>query len=351
MFLALKEIKKEKLRSGAIITMIVLICYLIFILTSLSLGLARQNTAAIKSWHVQRFALNSNANTDMRQSFLNDDQLGQLTNNEAVLGQGSVVAKAAGKEKLSAVFVGLKSNQFIAKNLQLTSGHPVRHAHEVVVDDAFHDKGYRLGSHLRLNDQKQRYTIVGFTKNAKLNIAPIVYGQLSTWKTMRGFEHGPSASAIVSKKASYRAQTAGVTTYSTKQIINKLPGYQAQNTTFILMIAFLMVISLIIIAVFLYILTMQKMPNYAVLRAQGIPSKVLVNATISQSVLLVIFGLVIGSLLTAGTAFAMPAAVPMAFDVPMLAVVGLGLVLMALLGSLVPVRSVLRVDPVSVIGG
>lgn len=53
MFLALKEIKKEKLRSGAIITMIVLICYLIFILTSLSLGLARQNTAAIKSWHVQ----------------------------------------------------------------------------------------------------------------------------------------------------------------------------------------------------------------------------------------------------------------------------------------------------------
>ncbi len=46
MFLALKEIKKEKLRSGLIIFMIVLIGYLIFILTSLALGLAQQNTDA-----------------------------------------------------------------------------------------------------------------------------------------------------------------------------------------------------------------------------------------------------------------------------------------------------------------
>ncbi len=44
MFLALREIKKEKLRSGLIIAMIVLISYLIFILTSLALGLARENT-------------------------------------------------------------------------------------------------------------------------------------------------------------------------------------------------------------------------------------------------------------------------------------------------------------------
>lgn len=49
MYLALKEIRKEKLRSGMIIAMIVLISYLIFILTSLALGLARENTDAIDS--------------------------------------------------------------------------------------------------------------------------------------------------------------------------------------------------------------------------------------------------------------------------------------------------------------
>ena len=62
-------------------------------------------------------------------------------------------------------------------------------------------------------------------------------------------------------------------------------------------------------------------------------------------------GLIIGSLLTVATAVAMPAVVPMAFNVPVLSAVGAGLIVMALLGALIPVGSVLRVDPVSVIGG
>ena len=94
MFLALKELKKEKLRSGLIIAMIVLISYLIFILTSLALGLARENTAAINSWGAQRIALNSTANTDLRQSFLTKEQVGTLSKKEAVIGETSVVAKA-----------------------------------------------------------------------------------------------------------------------------------------------------------------------------------------------------------------------------------------------------------------
>jgi putative ABC transport system permease protein len=121
--------------------------------------------------------------------------------------------------------------------------------------------------------------------------------------------------------------------------------------TFMMMIGFLMVISLIIIAVFLYILTMQKLPNYAVLRVQGIPRKVLVGATISQSLLLVLSGLAIGAVLTAITAMMIPAVVPMAFDFTILGAVGIGLLVMALLGGLIPIKSVLNVDPVSVIGG
>jgi putative ABC transport system permease protein len=351
MFLALKEIKKEKLRSGLIVLMIVLISYLIFILTSLALGLAQENTDAINSWHAQRFALNANANVDMRQSFLTKKQVGNLTTDEAYIGETTVVAKQKGNKQVSAVFIGLQSGQFIAQNLKLTSGHHVQAANQVVADTALQLEGYKLGSKIRLNDSKTRYTIVGFTKNAKINVAPVVYGQLSTWRTLRGFGPDLIASAVVSKDADYKATNAGMTTYSKTKIITKLPGYTAHNSTFMLMIGFLMVISLIIIAVFLYILTMQKLPNYAVLRAQGIPSRVLVGATISQSLLLVIGGLVIGSLLTAATAMAMPAVVPMAFDLPVLSAVGAGLIVMALLGALIPVGSVLRVDPVSVIGG
>lgn len=351
MFLALKELKKEKLRSGLMIAMIVLISYLIFILTSLALGLARENTAAINQWGAQRIALNSTANTDLRQSFLTQQQVGKLSQKEALIGETSVVAKASGHKQLSATFIGLKSHQFIAQNLKIESGRQARHAYEVVADDSLKRAGYHLNSQLKLNDTAQKFTIVGFTKNAKLNISPIIYGQLTTWQSLRNLTNGPVGSAIVSQNNHYQTTQKGVKVYSKQQVINKLPGYTAQNMTFMLMIGFLMVISLIIIAVFLYILTMQKLPNYAVLRVQGIPSKVLVGATISQSVLLVLSGLAIGALLTAITAIMMPAAVPMAFDLTILGAVGVGLLIMALLGGLIPVRSVLNVDPISVIGG
>lgn len=351
MFLALKEIKKEKFRSWLIIIMIVLISYLIFILTSLAIGLARENTDAINSWGVEKITLSSTANVDMRQSFLTKKQAGTLTKNEAYLGETPVVAEAKGHKQQSAFFVGLKANQFIAKNIKLDSGHWVKHSHEVVADDSFKLKGYQLGDKFKLADDKTKFTIVGFTKNAKLNVTPVLYGQLGTWQALRGIAMGPITSVVASKNSQHKATQSGTKTYTRQQIINKLPGYQAQILTFVLMISFLMIISLIIIAVFLYILTMQKLPNYAVLRAQGIPSRVLVSATISQSLILVASGLVIGTILTVITGFVIPAQVPMAFDIPMLAAVGLGILIMALVGSLIPVRTVLKVDPVSVIGG
>lgn len=50
MFLAIKEIRHEKLRYSLIVAVISLISFLIFILSALSLGLANENTAAITSW-------------------------------------------------------------------------------------------------------------------------------------------------------------------------------------------------------------------------------------------------------------------------------------------------------------
>lgn len=351
MYLALKEIRKEKLRSGMIIAMIVLISYLIFILTSLALGLARENTDAIDSWGVQNVTLNANANVDMRQSLITKNQTGTLSDKEAYVGQASVVAKASNHERISSVFIGLDSDQFVAKTIKLTEGHSPQNNQQVVVDTAFQDAGYELGDTFKLNSNSTKYTIVGFTKNAKMNVAPVIYDNLSAWTTLKELSPGTIASAVVSKDIHYRASNTALKTYTTSTFINKMPGYSAQNLTFGLMIAFLMGISLIVIAVFLYILTMQKLPNYAVLRAQGIPSKVLVGATVSQSLLLVLSGLIISTLLTIATAVTMPSAVPMAFDIPILVVVGVGLMIMALIGGLTPVRSVLRVDPISVIGG
>ena len=353
MFLALKEIKREKLRYTLIIAMIVLISYLIFVLTSLALGLAQQNTAAIDSWDTQQVVLNKDANTNLTQSLLTKDQVKKtnLGAKDAYLGQAPVVATAKGQEKTSAQFLGLAADQFIAQNLKLSAGRQANAKHEVVADTAFQDAGYHLGDKVTLNSGKTPYKIVGFTKNAKLNVAPVLYGTLPAWRALKNVGPQFAASALVSQRANFKGRGSQLQTYTTPQFIDKLPGYSAQNSTFTFMIGFLMVISLIVIAVFLYILTVQKLQNYAVLRAQGIPAKTLVSATISQAIILVVGGLVIGTLLTAATALLIPTSVPMSFDLPILGAVALGLVATGILGALIPTRMILHVDPVSVIGG
>lgn len=353
MFLALKEIKHEKLRYSLIIAMIVLISYLIFVLTSLALGLADENTQAIDSWDAKSIVLNKDSNISLGQSLISTEQAKsiKLSDQDAYIGQASVVAKSSGHEQISASYLGLDKDQFISKDLKLSAGHLPKNNHQIVADTQLQDKGYHLGDKLRLNSISEKYQIVGFTKNAKLNVSPVLYGTLNGWQEIKNIGHTFKASAVVSKKSQVSFTDGNLKNYSISTFINKLPGYSAQNSTFTFMIAFLMIISLIVIAVFLYILTIQKLPNYAVLRAQGIPAKVLVKTTIFQSLILVIGGLVIGTILTIITAVAIPTAVPMSFNLPLLSLVALGLVLISILGAIIPVRTILKVDPVEVIGG
>ena len=351
MYLAWKEIKHEKFRYGLIIGMILLISYLVYILSGLAFGLAQQNTEAIDSWGAQSVILDKDANTSLQQSMLTKSQTDKmtLTKKESYVGQSAIVAKEAKHAKVSAQFIGLDWDQFIGQKLVLTSGHKPTQANQIVVDDGFKTSNYQLGDKIQFNSNTETYTIVGFTHNAKIDIAPVVYGDLSTWRTLKKLPDTFVASGIISQNAKYQPGVDQLKNYSVAAFINKLPGYSAQNMTFTFMIAFLMIISLVVIAVFLYILTIQKIPNYAVLRAQGVPAKVLVSNTINQALLLVFGGLALGVGLTALTAAALPAGVPIAFNWPILGGVTIGILLTGVIGALIPVKLILKVDPVSVI--
>ncbi|KJY59539.1 ABC transporter permease [Lactobacillus kimbladii] len=352
MFLAIKEIKREKLRYGLIILMIFLISYLIFVLSALATGLASENTQALESWDAQKVVLNKNANVSMSQSFLTKSDLkkASLSKDEALLGQIPVVVKKAGRLQISAQFIGVKKKQFIYHDQELIAGRRAKKNYEVAVDQAFKTKGYKIGDKLALNGSSRKYKIVGFVKNAKINIAPIIYGTLGSWKKLRQGMPTLEASAIISRNHDYKYNYKDSKTYPIDQFIKKLPGYTAQNMTFELMIGFLYIISLIIIAVFLYILTMQKMHNYAVMRAQGISSSTLVKATVSQAIILVLTGLIIALAAMFVTVKVLPAAVPISFTPEIILTGTVGLLLTAIIGSLIPIRSILKVDPAQAIG-
>ena len=373
MFLAIREIRHSKLRYALIAGMILLISYLIFVLSALAFGLAQSNRLAIDSWHAQHIVLNADADGGLRQSTLTQDQLDQvgdrLSNGtqDAQLGELSAVVKrsssSGASNKATAEVLGIRSDDFIYQQLRITQGKtftatasdPI----EAVADESLKTDGYQLGDTLTVNGGDSKVRIVGFTSGAKLSVAPVLYVSLQAWHDLKYGTNLPQgvpgadieASAVVLRDGGLKQSVDGTEQLAIDDFIQKLPGYSAQNATFDLMIGFLMVISLVIIAIFLYILTMQKIPNLTVLKIQGITSWYLVRNTVSQALLVTIVGVAVGAGLTALTAAVMPPAVPMDFDVGLLAGVGALLVLMAVLGSLAPVRTIVKIKPTALVSG
>lgn len=344
MFLALNEMKHEKVHYGLIVTMVTLIAYLIFMLLGLMLGLAKENTAAVDSWQTQTVILNKGANINLNQSVIPANELPKLKAGDSLVGQSPlVITKKNGADKQSAQLIGLKANQSIDKKVTLSEGRWWKKANEVVLADSLKNKGYHLNQKIKFSGQAKTYRVVGFAKQSTLNVTPIVYSQLSVWQQLKGGRQF-GASAIFSTRQ-FKYEHDNIKSYTKAKYVQKLPGYSAQNQTFAAMIGFLMVISMAIIGVFLYILTMQKLPNYAVLRAQGISTGTLVRATVSQAILLMAVGGVLSLILTALTSLTLPEAMPFLINWPLAIGLTLVMVILGTLSSVIPVKLIQRVQP------
>ncbi|GLB46247.1 ABC transporter permease [Philodulcilactobacillus myokoensis] len=354
MFLAIKEMKHSKFRYGLIITVIVLIAYLIFVLTGLAYGLAESNRQAIDSWNANQVVLNSDADGALQQSTITSNQAKQIKSQpgQAQIGQISVNAQKK-NQKTSASMVGINSNQFIYQNVNIIQGRKFKHQNEVIVDQSMvQNNGYHLGDHFKVSNNSPTFKIVGITKNAKLNVAPVIYSSMGDFRKVKfGSRNVNNISAVIMKHNLKQGKINGLEKISIQQMIQKIPGYSAQNSTFIFMIGFLLLITVIIIAIFLYILTMQKIPYFAVLKVQGIATKYLVKNVIGQSLLITILGIIISGILTGLTAMIIPSAVPIIFNYPLIFGAAGLIILMSIIGSIIPTRSIMKIDPAKAIGG
>src|SRR5690606_24845040 len=113
----------------------------------------------------------------------------------------------------------------------------------------------------------------------------------------------------------------------------------------------LFAISSVIVAIFLYVLTVQKISMFGVMKAQGIPSGYLARSVIAQTSILAAVGVAVGLGLTLLTGAFLPSAVPVSFDIPTMLIYGLVLIVVAILGAVFSVLTIVKIDPLKAIGG
>ncbi|WP_438311251.1 ABC transporter permease [Sporosarcina sp. FA9] len=355
MFLAWNEIKKNKLRFILIIGVLMLVSYLVFFLSGLAEGLKDMNRESVDKWDATAIVLTVESDKSLYQSSMFLENVENITADEiAVITQMNAIA-GNGDNKTNVSIFGINSDEFIMPNV--IDGDVFTNENEVIASDALKDSGFNIGDKLQLSSTEESLTIVGFTNKARFNAAPVLYTDMST---VNRIKYGEAADVNKGRINGIIVRTKDVSSISDNQdlevteietFIQKLPGYTEQNLTLNFMIYFLFIISAVIVAIFLYVLTVQKISMFGIMKAQGISNLYLSNSIIAQTFILAAIGVVVGFGLTILTGAFLPSAVPISFDIPTMLFYGFVLIVVAILGAVFSVLTIVRIDPLKAIGG
>ncbi|HQY32124.1 MAG TPA: ABC transporter permease, partial [Thermomicrobiales bacterium] len=193
MFLALRELRHEKLRFALITGVIVLVSSLVFILSGLANGLSAGNTAAIDAMPIDAIVLSSGSNYLLDRSSLPADSADTIGNLAGIrlaeaLGVSSENIRAQGSDDIIGVsFFGLAPQSVLTPGISHGNdfaGQP----NGVVIDETLSENGIKLGDTFLTDPGGVELTVVGVTTGHSYRLAPTVYMPLTLWQQLRSPE-------------------------------------------------------------------------------------------------------------------------------------------------------------------
>ncbi|MDR2976140.1 MAG: ABC transporter permease [Streptococcaceae bacterium] len=358
MYLAWKEIRYSKLRYGLIIGIMTLVAYVVFMLSGLAAGLSAGHSQAIVDWQASQFVLSEDSNKIASASQLKVKDIARVDAHEkAGIGfYSSSITKKGSSDKTNVSIFGTEKNSFILP--KLVSGRLYSKSNEIVVSENL--TGYKIGDKVEIGDD-QSFTIVGISPKTTYSMTAVIYLNLDAFAKLKYGENAPSDEAdrpiniIALKKAAHKISTSSTDTkleeLSSKTLIENLPGYTPEKLTLNAMIYFLFVVVTAIVGIFMYVMTLQKISIFGVLKAQGISSGTLMRSILGQALIVSAAGSIIAMLLSGLTSLVLPAAMPFSVQWPLWTVYAVVVVLVSMLGGVFSLHTITKVDPVTAIGG
>lgn len=145
-------------------------------------------------------------------------------------------------------------------------------------------------------------------------------------------------------------QVTGMEVISKQDAISGIPGHSAEQGSLMMMIVFLFIITAFVLAVFFYVITVQKTSQFGVLKAIGTQTGYLVRSVVGQVMALSLASLTASLLLIALASYMLPEGMPFQLKASTIVLSSVLLVAVGLLGSFVSVLRVTKVDALEAIG-
>jgi hemin transport system permease protein len=160
----------------------------------------------------------------------------------------------------------------------------------------------------------------------------------------------PSNGAGTDALARSLAAVDGVSVVTPNEAIDALPVVQQQSSTFQGIIGVTFVVTLLVVALFFTLITLERFDLYAVLKALGARTGNLMAGISTQALGVSLVALALGFGLSVVFVGLLPAELPVRLEATRMLQTAVGVLASALLGSLFTLRRILRIDPAQAIG-
>jgi len=283
MNLAWKEIKKNKVRFLILGSIVFLVSFLTFIISGLANGLSQDNAALIKDLPQGQFYMNTDADETYNLSKIDSSTQNEILSNEkdavAFSLQMGFLNDQDNKQQ-SVAFV-TSSDSKLFENVQ---------HEEVIVDSSLKDKGIKVGDTLTNNQFSGKFVVKGFVEQKKYSHAPVAYINNEDYKEIYRTDE---MQLIFVPNGDSSKQFAGLQSFSNKEFLNTIPSYSAEQMSLNMIVWFLVVISGMLFAIFFYMMNVQKIGLYGILKAIGVKTSKLFKMIWTQMAIITVISLIL----------------------------------------------------------
>jgi putative ABC transport system permease protein len=363
-FLALREIRRAKVRFGLLVSAIALLVFLILIQVTLQNGLLDSFVGAIRAQSAPVLVYNVDGRRNLQGSVITPELEQQIVGADGVgasgrLGQGTFTVTAGGEEADAAV-IGYEDPELGAPS-DLDAGRLPDGPDEAVAGGAEAGTGFDVGDTITVEPGGLEIEVVGTAAGASLQATPTLFTTYETWEAAVAAGNPDAGTPLPNVIALAPADgvnddelVAAVADAATdadpltrQQAADDTPGVATVRQSFqVIFLLYALVVPLVS-GLFFLIVTLQKSRSLTLLRAIGAPSARLVTSLLGQVALVMAAGIALGTLLYAPLSVQRLGTIQLSFQTA--SVIGWAVLLfvLGLVSALVAARRVLRIDPVA----
>lgn len=370
MFLALRELRRAKLRFGLLTGAVGLLVFLVLFQNSLLGGLITQFIGALRNQSAPVLVYDDQARTNVEGSQIAETTGQAIAALDSVgatgrLGQGTFTVTAGGEVTDAAIF-GYDLGGLGAPTTLIEGRLPTSEG-EAVASAGDADAGFDIGDRVRVEPDGVEIEVVGLADEINFSVSPTLFVSFDTYVEAR-LTRNPDATAVnpslilvapadgftdAQVVADIAANVDGVEPFTRQEAVDGTPGVAQVRSSFAIVLGLNVMVIPIVIGLFFLIVTFQKATALTLLRALGAEAGVLVRALLVQVGVVVIGGIVLGSALVAAIAPATGGTgnVGVTFSPSASAMYGSIILATAVLASLFAVRRITAIEPIKATTG